>query len=92
VVRGRGSRLEDFREVLDRGSPLPLFHHKGERTKSARGLAQSTTLARSAWNAQVIRVHPWLMTASSNSKFIWTAAGSEAPRRFRMDESLTNKL
>ena len=30
--------------------------------------------------------------ADAATNYIWTAAGSEAPRRFRMDESFTNKL
>jgi hypothetical protein len=36
---------EYFREVLDCGSPLPLFH-RGLVTQSGRGLPQSKTLTR----------------------------------------------
>ena len=47
--RGHRSRLQasKLREVLECGSPLPLWHRRRRRhPKSARGLAQSKTLAR----------------------------------------------
>jgi hypothetical protein len=72
VVRGCGSRQKDFREVLDCGSPLPLFPPQGRRTQSARGLAQSKALARNSPGvlSVCIRVYPWF-----NFRFFSTTDG-----------------
>jgi hypothetical protein len=41
---------EKFREVLDCGSPLPLFSRQDWQRKSGRGLPQFKTLARKPVN------------------------------------------
>jgi hypothetical protein len=73
---------EKFREVLDCGSPLPLFPRRDWQRTSGRGLPQSKTLARRPIN-QIQLVG---YSIFENAQFSGVPAGTRVNPAKREDE------